>query len=224
MLYPNAPVPKHLPGCSNINAALSLCIFAFLCQLCIFSNISLPKRPSPVLIKHHPGPALKHLSAPRALCYYIVFCSNTIYLNLPLPQHGSAPCNTLLLQRPQPQSASAPMPSASTYSASKCLKPIVPLLQRALWQTYFCPNYNAPLLQRPLQQRASAPIPLCSNAFVPTCFCPNAPLSFFISRSILSALAWRLGGRWFWREPLLPGDRRKAGSSEIQLSHAAGRV
>ena len=132
MLCPNVAVHKHPPSCSNINNTLPLFIFTFSCQLCIFSNKSLPKCQSPVLIKHHPGPALKHLSAPRALCYYIVFCSNTIYLNLPLPQHGSAPCNTLLLQRPQPQSASAPMPSASTYSASKCLKPIVPLLQRAL--------------------------------------------------------------------------------------------
>ena len=161
---PNTPVPKHHSGCSNINATLPLCIFTFSYQLCIFPNISLPRCPSSVLIKHHPGP-----------CFETYFCPEStlqlysILLQRNLPQSASTPTqfcpNTLLFQRPLSQSASAPMPSGSTHSASKCLKFIVLLLKSPLWPTYFCPN--TPLLQRPLQQRSSAPMLLCPNVLLP---------------------------------------------------------
>ena len=41
---------------------------------------------------------------------------------------------------------------------------------------------------------------------------------FFISQMILSVVAWWLRGGASGGASLLPGDRRKAGSSEIQLS------
>ena len=126
MLCPEAPVPKHRPGCSHINASLPLCIFAFFMSSMHLLIHKSAQAPIFRCDQTSPRPCSHTSFCPNiSVYYYVLFCSNAIYLNQPLPQCGSTPMpfclntfskfcpNAPLLQRSMQQSASAPMPLCS---------------------------------------------------------------------------------------------------------------